>query len=95
VAESLAGAITKAASTVVESIAIAKAFKQAGGLAGGVGASRFAVNQEQAQCAGPECGIWHVDFLDGSDGQPGGQGQPDQQAGDKGMEDQAAHKTIV
>ena len=43
-------------------------------MAGGVRASRFAVNQEQAECAGPESCTWHVGFLGGSDGQLGDQG---------------------
>jgi hypothetical protein len=63
VAESLAGSFAKVASVVVKAFAFAQKLKESGGMAGGVGAARFTVNQEQAQCAGPECCTRHVDFL--------------------------------
>lgn len=80
-AEPQAGPFAETAGALVETFAVAQAFKEAGGMTSGVDTTGFTVNEQQAEGAGPEFSTWHVAFLGGSDGQLDDQDAPDQEAG--------------
>ena len=80
-AETQAGALAQVARTVIETINLTKTIKQSRCMQRGMLTTRFAVDQQQAERAGPEFGTWHGNFLLGLNGQLDDQDKPDQKAG--------------
>ena len=54
-----AGPLAKASGFVIDVRRVAQAVEEAGGIEGGVGTAAFAVDQQQAEGAGPEFGRRH------------------------------------
>ena len=58
-AETQAGALAQVARTVIETVNLTKTIKQSRCMQRGMRTTCFAVDQQQAERAGPEVGGWH------------------------------------